>query len=171
MPEKVLRGSGGILMSVLKARRHESKAEFVNVADQIYSETMGFLAKLSNRYQRLLAQDTMHLASMVLDHTECAQNIRITDRVTFETREKHLVEARSYVMALDVHLSHIWVLMMENPQGCFTNTKGETRQPADALRLLDNMADSLGEKIDFEKNLITKLLQSDKEKFRKINDN
>ena len=46
----------------------------------------------------------------------------------------------------------------------FTNTKGNTIPPSEAIERLDKMAESLGEKIDKEKNLITSLLQSDKQK-------
>lgn len=40
-------------MSVLKAHRTESKAEFINVADKIYVETVNFLPRLSARYSRI----------------------------------------------------------------------------------------------------------------------
>ena len=151
-------------MSVLKAKRHESAAEYVNVADEIYTETMGFLARLSNRYQRLLAQDAMKLASNVLDHAEMANSIFVTDDISYEARRAHLIEARASVVALDVHMSHIWRLMMTNPQGCFTDTKGRIRTPSEAIAILEKMAVSLGEKIDKEKNLLSKVMSSDKEK-------
>ena len=153
-------------MSVLRSRRHESKAQFVNVADAIFAETMWFLARLSNRYQRLLAEDTMHLASKVIDESEMAQNIYITDEITYAKRRAHLIEARASVMALDVHLSHIWNIIQTNPEGCFTTTKGKTKTADEALCLLDKMAASLGEKIDSEKNLISGVLKADKEKFK-----
>ena len=151
-------------MSVLKSKRKESKAEFVNVADQIFSEVLAFMARLSNRYQRLLAQDTMRLASNVLDHAEMAQNIYIHDEQTYTLRRAHLLECRASLMALDVHMTHIWQAMMKNPQGCFTNTKGQTKSPSEATEILDKMAISLGEKIDKEKGMLTKLMQSDKER-------
>ena len=37
-------------MSVLKSKRTESKAEFVNTANQIYVEALNFLTRLSARY-------------------------------------------------------------------------------------------------------------------------
>ena len=151
-------------MSVLKSKRHTSTAEFVNVADEIFSETLGFLIRLSNRHQRLLGQDTMRLASETLDNAEKAQNIRITDEVTFNLRREYLQRSRASLMALDVHMAHIWQTLMKNPQGAFTNTKGNTIPPSEAIERLDKMAESLGEKIDKEKNLITSLLQSDKQK-------
>ena len=152
-------------MSVLKSKRHESTAEFVNVADQIFCETMGFLARLSNRYQRLMVQDTMKMASSLLDNAEMAQNIRVTDKISFDLRRTHLLEARAALMALDVHMSHIWRMMMTNPQGCFTDTKGRIKTPSDAITILDKMAVSLGEKIDQEKNLLTKVMESDKGRY------
>ena len=50
-------------MSVLKAHRSESKAEFVNTANKIYVETINFLSRLSARFSRLMANDVSHLAS------------------------------------------------------------------------------------------------------------
>ena len=43
-------------MSVLKSKRLVSKAEFVNVANQIFDETIAFLTHLSARYSRLIAE-------------------------------------------------------------------------------------------------------------------
>lgn len=57
-------------MSVLKAHRSESKAEFVNVANKIYIQTIGFLSRLSSRYSRLVSKSVAELASEVVDHAE-----------------------------------------------------------------------------------------------------
>ena len=47
-------------MSVLKDKRTTSKAEYVNVANQIYVKTVDFLSRVSPRYSRLIAADTAH---------------------------------------------------------------------------------------------------------------
>lgn len=67
-------------MSVLKAHRSESKAEFVNTANKIYVETINFLSRLSARFSRLMANDVSHLASEVLVNAEkqTASSHRIT---------------------------------------------------------------------------------------------
>ena len=59
-------------MSVLKAKRTTSKAEFVNTANQLYVETLNFLTRLSARYSRLIAEDIAHLAgcSLEAEHSE-----------------------------------------------------------------------------------------------------
>lgn len=59
-------------MSVLKARRTTSKAEYVNTANQIYVETLNFLTRMSARYSRLLAEPVAKLAGEVVDHAEKA---------------------------------------------------------------------------------------------------
>ena len=66
-------------MSVLKARRTTSKAEYVNTANQIYVETLNFLTRMSARYSRLLAEPVAKLAGEVVDHAEKANSIFPSD--------------------------------------------------------------------------------------------
>ena len=141
-------------MSVLKSKRTTSKAEFVNTAHQIFVETLGFLTWLSARYSRLLAEPTAKLAGEVIDHAEKANSIFPSDPQRVELRKAHLLEARASLMALDVRLTHCYTLMSQNPQGCFTDGKGKSLPPSEAMEKLDRMAQSLGEKIDQENELL-----------------
>lgn len=151
-------------MSVLKIRRTESKAEYISTANDIFKETLQFLTRLSARYSRLLAPDVIKLASEVLDNAEKANSIYPSDNVRKELRESHLLEARASLMALDVHLAHCYEVMMLNPQGCFTTTSGKDVPPSEAVKKLETMAQSLGEKIDKENGLLTGVLKSDKQR-------
>lgn len=141
-------------MSVLKSKRTTSKAEFVNTAHQIFVETLGFLTRLSARYSRLLAEPTAKLAGEVIDHAEKANSIFPSDLQRVELRKAHLLEARASLMALDVRLTHCYTLMSQNPQACFTDGKGKSLPPSEAMEKLDRMAQSLGEKIDQENELL-----------------
>lgn len=141
-------------MSVLKSKRTTSKAEFVNTAHQIFVETLGFLTRLSARYSRLLAEPTAKLAGEVIDHAEKANSIFPSDLQRVELRKARLLEARASLMALDVRLTHCYTLMSQNPQGCFTDGKGKSLPPSEAMEKLDRMAQSLGEKIDQENELL-----------------
>ena len=141
-------------MSVLKSKRTTSKAEFVNTAHQIFVETLGFLTRLSARYSRLLAEPTAKLAGEVIDHAEKANSIFPSDLQRVELRKAHLLESRASLMALDVRLTHCYTLMSQNPQGCFTDGKGKSLPPSEAMEKLDRMAQSLGEKIDQENELL-----------------
>jgi hypothetical protein len=147
-------------MSVLKSKRSTSKAEFVNVASQIYDETIDFLSRLSSRYSRLMAEAIANLAGEVEDHAEKANSIYPSDAQRVELRKVHLLEARAALMALDVRLNKCYRLMNKNPQGCFTDAKRKTLPPAEATAKLDRMADSLGELIDRENELLKGQLKS-----------
>lgn len=149
-------------MSVLKAHRSESKAEFVNTANKIYVQTINFLSRLSSRYSRLVADPVSGLAAEVLDNAEKANSIYPSDTTRKELRKQHLLESRAALMALDVHLAHCYESMMTNPSGCFTTGSGNSVSSSDAKKKLERMAQDLGELIDTENGLLTSVLKSDK---------
>lgn len=149
-------------MSVLKEKRTVSKMEYVNTANQIYIRTIDFLSRLSARYSRLLAPQIAELAGEVMDRTEKANSIFPSNQQRKELRTAHLLEARASLNALDVRLTHCYWIMSQNPQGCFTSSTGKTVSSTDAMRRLDNMAQTLGELIDQEKDLIKGVMDSDR---------
>lgn len=149
-------------MSVIKSKRTESKAEYLNTANLIFTETMAFLTRLSSRYARLLAEPVAKLAGEVMDHTEKANSIYPSDDQRKDLRKAHLLEARAALMALDVRLTHCYLIMSKNPEGCFSSPKGQAPKGKEATRRLENMAQSLGELIDREDELIKKVMDSDK---------
>lgn len=148
-------------MSVLKGKRNVSTAEYVKLASDIFDETLQFISRVSNRYVRLIGPDIMHLAGEVEDNCDAANRVNPKTNGQFEYRERHLLEALGATSALDVRMSKVYRIMMKNPQGCFTDTKGETLEASKAVQRLDNMAQSLGEKIDQEMKLIQGVLNSD----------
>nr|DAI29388.1 MAG TPA: hypothetical protein [Caudoviricetes sp.] len=141
-------------MSVLKQKRAVSKAEFINVARQIYIETLNFLTRLSARYSRLVPEPVAKLAGEVMDHCEKANSIYPPDVQRIELRKAHLLEARASLMALDVRLTLCYDVMNQNPEGAFTNSKGATVDSRKAVEKLDKMAQSLGDLIDRENELL-----------------
>lgn len=141
-------------MSVLKSKRTESKAEYVNIANAIYIETINFLTRISARYSRLIAEPVAKLAGEVIDHAEKANSIYPSDDQRRQLRKAHLLEARASLMALDVRLTHCYLIMTQNPQGCFTTTSGKSVDAKKATERLDKMAQKLGELIDKENDLL-----------------
>ena len=141
-------------MSVLKSKRTESKAEYVNVANAIYIETINFLTRISARYSRLIAEPVAKLAGEVIDHAEKANSIYPSDDQRRQLRKAHLLEARASLMALDVRLTHCYLIMTQNPQGCFTTPSGKSVDAKKATERLDKMAQKLGELIDKENDLL-----------------
>ena len=122
-------------MSVLKQKRTTSKAEFINTANQIYVETINFLTRLSARYSRLIAEPIAKLAGEIIDHAEKANSIFPSDQQRVSLRKAHLLEARASLMALDVRLTHVYLILNQ-------------------MEKLDKMAQNLGELIDKENELL-----------------
>lgn len=149
-------------MSVLKQHRSQSKAEYINAAHEISVRTVEFLSRLSARYSRLLATPVSNLASAVIDNAEAANNIYPSDDIRKGLREKHLLEARAALAALDVKLSDCYDILMRNPEGCFTTASGRNVGATEAEKKLNHMAQELGELIDKENTLLTNVLKSDK---------
>lgn len=147
-------------MSVLKQRRTVSKAEFVNTANQIYIETLNFLTRLSARYARLVAEPTAKLAGEVKDLCEKANSIFPSDAQRVNLRTAHLLEARASLMALDSRLTDCYLIMNQNPEGCFTTSKGKAVPAGEAMEKLDRMAQSLGDLIDRENELLKGQIKS-----------
>jgi len=147
-------------MSVLANKRIVSKAEFVNTANQIYVETLNFLTRMSARYSRLLAEPVAKLAGEIVDHSEKANSIfpmdgkRVVVPQRARLRRAHLLEAMASLKALDVRLTHCYLVMNQNPEGCFTTANGKTVSSKEAIEKLDKMSQSLGDLIDHEDNLL-----------------
>lgn len=141
-------------MSVLKKKRSLSKAEFINAAHEIYIETIDFLTKLSARYSRLMAEPIAKLAGEVQDNAEKANSIFPSSDQRKQLRETYLLKARASLMALDRRLGDVYEILSKNPQGCFTNAKGDTLPASEAAQKLDKRAQRLGELIDRENELL-----------------
>lgn len=148
-------------MSVLAAKRTISKAQYVNKANEIYTETIRFLTRLSSRYSRLVAEPVAKLAGDLLDECEKANSIFPKGEDKKRLRLEHLTEARACLRALDVRLSHCYQIMINNPQGCFSTTEGAKYDPGTAMERLDRMAEKLGCLIDDEENLLRSVMASD----------
>ena len=153
-------------MSVLKQKRTTSKAEFINTANQIYVETLNFLTRLSARYSRLIAEPVAKLAGEIVDHAEKANSIFPSDPQRVEMRKSNLIEARASLMALDVRLTHCYLICNQNPEGCFTTTKGKAVPSSEAMEKLDKMAQSLGDLIDQENELLKGQIKSTGQKLK-----
>ena len=61
-------------------------------------------------------------------------------------------------------MTHCYLIMGQNPQGCFADGKGKSLPPAEATRKLDNMAESLGNLINQEETLLRNIMDSDRKR-------
>ena len=116
-------------MSVLLNRRVTSKADFVNVASEIYDDTIAFLTRLSARYSRLMAEPIAMLAGEVEDFAEKANSIFPSDPQRIDLRIRHLLEARASLMALDVRLNKCYRIMSKTRRGALPPPQAERWTP------------------------------------------
>ena len=100
------------------------------------------------------AEPVAKLAGEIIDHAEKANSIFPSDNQRIEMRKAHLLEARASLMALDVRLTHVYLILNQNPEGAFTTSKGNQVKSQDAMEKLDKMAQNLGELIDKENELL-----------------
>lgn len=154
-------------MSVLKMKRTVSRAEFVNKASEIYDETIAFLTRISARWSRLVAEPIANLAGEVEDFSVKANSIFPSDDQRIQLRLENLHRARAALMALDMRLSKCYRQMIKNPEGCFTTSKGRPVSASEAEEKLDRMAQSLGELIDDENELLKGQIKSTSAKRQK----
>ena len=133
----------------------------MNLANEIYTETVAFLTRLSARYARLLAEP---VAPGRGDHRPDGKGEQHFSKGRAEPgpAEKAPAGGPAALMALDVRLGHCYTILAMNPQGCFTKTDGRSIPAAEATKKLDDMAQNLGEKIDRENELIKAVLESDR---------
>lgn len=149
-------------MSVLKCRRGESKAQFIQTAREICWDVMWFVTRLSARYARYISENVIRLAREVREQCMKANSIYPSDVQRVELRAAHILEARAALAALDDELGDIYEFLMHNPQGCFTTASGKVLSASTAKEKIDKRAQALGEKIDHEERMLTALLKSDK---------
>ena len=154
-------------MSVLKSKRGESKAQYVDTARRIKVEVRNFLSRLSARYARLDAVYIMALAREVADCTEKANSTTPVDEMRYNYRKENLLRARGALAALDANMLDVYETLMMNPAGAFSKRNGNDVKAVDAERRLSNMADRLGTMIDDETRLLNAVMKSDKEQLKK----
>lgn len=157
-----------LFMSVLKNKRSQSKALFVNISNNIYMETLSFLSRLSSRYSRLIAQTSMNLAAEVAENCEKGNAIFPSDDLCKRLRRIHFLKAKAALSSLDCQMTRIYDILAKNPAKSFgdelKNDVPEDKIAKKAIEKLDNMASSLGEKIDVLKNLLDQVMKSDKDR-------
>lgn len=156
-------------MSVLKARRSESKAQYINTAFDIQVNVLNFLTRLSSRYSRLLAQNVANLAFEIIDNAEKANSVGYNDDIRAGLREKYLLRARASLDSLDIQLTLCYDVISQNPQGAYNKANGKSMPSSEAIQKIDNIATRLGNMINDEKRMLNALLKHDYKQQKKLN--
>lgn len=154
-------------MSVLKSKRGESRAEFVYTAYSIYKHTLQFLTRLSARYARIMEMDISHAAFRLADNVFAGNAINVRDEEARLIRERHFLEAQGALSTLKTTMTICYEVLMMNPEGCFTNSKGKVLNSQEAAERIGSMSQEIGDLINKEDALLKGVLKSDKDRYRK----
>lgn len=147
-------------MSVLKPRRKESATEYLRVANDLFSWSVNFCSRLSARYSRLLSNMTIDAASELLSSCVKANNSYPKGYEYAKMREFYLVKAIGALDTLDIMMSHIYGILMLNPEGAFSKSNGKSVPEKDAVERLNAMCSTIGGLINKEKGMLVALRKS-----------
>lgn len=155
-------------MSVLKNKRNESPMEYVTNGYAIEKYSIDFTKRLSTKNARIYQEPITRLAMIQSDLAYVANEIYPTNRAEYQVRRILLGVSKAVLHALDKRMSDVYECLMVNPSDAFNRQNGKPIPKAEAERILDNMADDLGDMIDKQDGLLKGVRDSDRERFKNL---
>ena len=157
-------------MSVLKNKRYLSPMEFVTNGYEIEKHSLDFVKRLSVKNNRIYQEPVRKLAMLQADVAYIANEIYPTTRTEFLVRRILFGFSTAVLHALDKRMGDVYEVMMVNPSEAFNRKNGKPIPEAEATRILDNMAETLGGMIDNQDTLLKGIRESDKHRAAKLPD-
>lgn len=151
-------------MSVLKNKRSVSKMEYVTNGYAIEKFSIDFTKRLSVKNARLFQEPVKRLAMLQADTAYIANEIFPTNLAEYQIRRLLLGISMATLHALDKRMADVYEMLMINPSEAFNRQNGKPIPQAEAVRILDKLAEDLGGMIDFQDTLLKGVRDSDKER-------
>ena len=155
-------------MSVLKNKRKKSPMEYVVNGYAIEKYSIDFTKRLSTKNARIFQDPVKRLAMIQSDLAYIANEIYPTNRAEYQLRRVLLGASMAVLHALDKRMADVYENLMVNPSDAFNRQNGKPIPKAEAIRILDKLADELGGMIDKQDNLLKGVRDSDKERFKNL---
>lgn len=155
-------------MSIRLRDRKESKVQFITTAIDIECKTIAFILRMSKKYRDFFAESIGKLVIDLVSNCEMANSIFPNSEERIAVREKHLLEAKGALSALDVQLRFCYDIISENPAYGFESSNGNPVEKGNASQKLNKIAETLGGLIVDEMKLIDGVIKSDKEKLKNM---
>lgn len=140
-------------MSVIKSKRGESALQFIETAKELEAFALSVCIKAPKRYTPYLTTKIFDLCSTVHDEVRAANNIYPTNKHELQMRKDHLTNANIALQNLDPKLQLLYDAILKNPEKC---------------PWIDNAMNQFGQYIITEAKLISKVKQSDKDRFSNL---
>jgi len=155
-------------MSVLKNKRNQSPMEYVTNGYAVEKYSIDFTKRLSTKNARIYQKPVTRLAMLQSDLAYMANEIYPTNRAEYQVRRALLGMSMAILHALDKRMSDVYENLMVNPSDAFNRQNGKPIPKAEAIRILDRLADELGDMIDKQDSLLKGVRDSDKERFSNL---
>ena len=139
--------------------------EYVTNAYAIEGKALDFIKRLSVNNARLYQKPVARLAMLQANTAYMANEIYPTNLAEYQIRRILLNVSVGVLHVLDKRMADVYQLLMVNPSEAFNRKNGKPFPKADAIRILDNMAEDLGCMIDDQDKLLKGVRDSDKARF------
>ena len=146
------------LKSILWQKRKPFAA--VDIPPKLYKKTVDACLKMPKRYTYLILQDVIQLAGRVMDNTKAANSVFPTNQHEAQIRRDHWIHARADLEALSSRIDRF----LEIPETLRYKDEISGRTKGITESELEEIADLIIQ----ERGLITKALESDKERFKNL---
>ena len=160
-------------MSVLKSKRGESSAEFLELARKLQAETLDYALKLPKRLTFFLSTEIMRWGHEVYNNVKAGNSIFLAKKSDAEKRRDHWIEANNAIQVLDGKVSLAYDALMRNPERFAENEKDPEKR-AEKIRKgkarLDRATASLTALMNETASQIKKIKDSDASRARKLPD-
>lgn len=144
--------------------------EYVTNGYTIENGALDFIKRLSTKNARIYQPTVTRLAMLQADLAYMANEIFPTNRAEYQLRRLLLSLSQSILHALDKRMADVYDVLMVNPSEAFNRQNGKPIPKAEAVRILDKMAESLGNCIDEQDALIKGVREADKKRFSRLPD-
>lgn len=142
--------------------------EYVTNGYAVEKYSIDFTKRLSTKNARIYQAPVTRLAMLQSDLAYMANEIYPTNRAEYQVRRALLGMSMAILHALDKRMSDVYENLMVNPSDAFNRQNGKPIPKAEAIRILDRLADELGDMIDKQDSLLKGVRDSDKERFSNL---
>ena len=109
------------------------------------------MPKFSDRFKQLRTERRLSQQNLADQLGFSKSSVNMYER---GEREPGLESMETIADYFNVRLTHVYLILNQNPEGAFTTSKGNPVKSQDAMEKLDKMAQNLGELIDKENELL-----------------
>lgn len=157
-------------MSVLQRNRKLSSMEYVTNAQAIEKQSIDFVKRLSPKNARIYQDQVVRLATLQFNLSYIANEIFPTNKAEYQVRRILHGASKAVLHCLDCKMAGVYESLMENPQEAFNRKNGKPIPKAEAVGILDRMAEELGCAIDRQDALLKGIRDADRERANTLPD-